>query len=126
MVARAATIAPVLLLETALGLDEHRDFDLGGLDNVTSVGAWMEPRTNLALQLSIIARSRFFLGTCGGLAWVAPFLGTPTVAVYDGDHLLLPHLMLARQAGRAAGAAEFAPLDLRATGRLGLLGEPFR
>lgn len=122
LVARAAAQAPVVLLETALGLDEHRDFDLQGIPNVTSAGALMHARTNLAVQLALIARSRYFLGTCGGLAWVAPFLSVPTVAVYDDDQLLLPHLFLARQAGRAAGAADFTPLDLRAVARVGLFG----
>lgn len=122
LVAQAASMAPVVLLETELGLDEHHDLDLRGLANVTSVAALMTPRTNLALQLSLIARSRLFLGTCGGLAWVAPFLGVPTVAVYDSDHLLGPHLFLARQAGRAAGAANFMPLDLRAIASVGMLG----
>jgi hypothetical protein len=122
LVEQAARQAPVLLLETELGLDEHRDFDLRGIANVTSAGARMQARTNLALQLSLIARSRYFLGTCGGLAWVAPFLSVPTVAVYDDDQLLLPHLLLARQAGRAAGAADFMPLDLRAVARTGVFG----
>jgi hypothetical protein len=121
LIEQAARVAPVVLLETELGLDEHRDFDLRGIPNVTSAGTLMQPRTNLGVQLSLIARSRFFLGTCGGLAWVAPFLGIPTVAVYDTDAMLLPHLLLARQAGHAAGAAEFAPLDLRAIDRVGLL-----
>jgi hypothetical protein len=120
LVEQAARVAPVVLLETELGLDEHRDFDLSGLANVTSAGGLMQPRTNLGVQLSLIARSRFFLGTCGGLAWVAPFLGVPTVAVYDTDAMLAPHLLLARRAGHDAGAAEFAPLDLRAIGRLRL------
>jgi hypothetical protein len=48
------------------------------------------------------------------LAWLAPFLGTPTVAVYGDDRMLAPHLFIARQAGRQAGAAEFSTLDLRA------------
>jgi hypothetical protein len=121
LVEQAARLAPVVLLETELGLDEHRDFDLRGLANVTSAGALMEPRTNLGVQLSLIARSRFFLGTCGGLAWLAPFLGVPTVAVYDTDAMLAPHLLLARRAGHDAGAAEFAPLDLRAVDRVRLL-----
>jgi hypothetical protein len=121
LIEQAARVAPVVLLETEFGLDEHRDFDLSGIPNVTSAGTLMQPRTNLSVQLSLIARSRFFLGTCGGLAWVAPFLGIPTVAVYDSDAMLLPHLLLARQAGHAAGAAEFAPLDLRAVDRVGLL-----
>ena len=121
LVEQAARVAPVVLLETELGIDEHRDFDLRGLANVTSAGALMQPRSNLGVQLSLIARSRFFLGTCGGLAWVAPFLGVPTVAVYDTDAMLAPHLLLARRAGHDAGAAEFAPFDLRAADRLRLL-----
>jgi hypothetical protein len=120
LVEQAARLAPVVLLETELGIDEHRDFDLHGLPNVTSAAALMQPRTNLGVQLSLIARSRFFLGTCGGLAWVAPFLGIPTVAVYDTDSMLAPHLLLARRAGHDAGAAEFAPLDLRALDRVRL------
>jgi hypothetical protein len=122
LVEQAARVAPVVLLETEAGLDEHRDFDLRGLANVTSAGALMQPRTNLGVQLSLIARARFFLGTCGGLAWVAPFLGVPTVAVYDSDAMLAPHLLLARSARQLAGAAEFAPLDLRAVDRVRLLG----
>jgi hypothetical protein len=122
LVEQAARVAPVVLLETELNLDEHRDFDLRGLANVTSAGALMQPRTNLGVQLALIARSRFFLGTCGGLAWVAPFLGIPTVAVYDTDAMLAPHLLLARRAGHDAGAAEFAPFDLRAVDRIRLLG----
>ena len=124
LVAQTARIAPVVLLETDLGLDEHRDFDLRGLSNVTSAGSLMQPRTNLGIQLSLIAGSRFFVGTCGGLAWLAPFLGIPTVAVYDTDAMLAPHLLLARRAGHDAGAAEFAPLDLRAAGRVRLLTGP--
>ena len=46
----------------------------------------MDARSNLGVQIALIARSRFFLSTCGGLAWLAPFLNVPTVAVYDTDH----------------------------------------
>ena len=55
---------------------------------------------------------------------MAPFLGVPTVAVYDTDAMLAPHLLLARRVGHEAGAAEFAPLDLRAAARLQLLAGP--
>lgn len=124
VVARAAAIAPVVLLDFDAGIDEHQDFTLDDLPGVTSVRSSMTARTNLGVQLQLIARARFFLGTCGGLAWTAPFLGVPTVALYDSDHLLLPHLFLARQAGRAAGAADFTVLDLRAVERAGLLAGP--
>ena len=122
LVARAAAIAPVVLLDVDLGIDEHRDLELDDLPGVTSARSLMDARTNLGVQLSLVARSRFFLSACGGLAWLAPFLGVPTVAVYDNDQLLAPHLFVARQAGARTGAAEFTPLDLRGVSRLGLEG----
>ena len=121
VVARTAAASPVVLLETELGIDEHRDFDLHGLANVTSAAALMTPRTNLGVQLALITRSRGFVGTCGGLAWAAPFLGVPTVAVCDSDDAIALHLLVARQAGRAAGAAGFSLLDLRAATRAGVI-----
>jgi hypothetical protein len=81
----------------------------------------MTPRTNLAVQLALITHSCGFLGTCGGLAWAAPFLGVPTVAVCDSDDAIALHLLVARQAGRAAGAAGFSLLDLRAAARAGVI-----
>jgi len=120
LVAKAAAIAPVLLLDADLGVDEHRDLELDDLAGVTSARSLMNARTNLGVQIALIARSKFFLSTCGGLAWLAPFLGVPTVAVYDSDQLLAPHLLVARQAGARVGAAEFTPLDLRGVARLGM------
>jgi hypothetical protein len=85
----------------------------------------MTPRTNLATQLAAIARASTFFGTCGGLAWLAPFLGVRTVGVYDDDRLLAPHLLVARQAGKLVGAAEFSTLDLRALAHSAVLdGDP--
>jgi len=122
VIAQAATIAPVVLLEADLGIDEHRDFDLDGIPNVISARSLMSPRTNLDVQLALIARARFFLSACGGLAWQAPFMGVPTVAIYDSDHLLAPHLFVTRHAGALTGAAAFTPIDLRGVSRIGLAG----
>jgi hypothetical protein len=119
--AQASLVSPLVLLETDLGIDEHRDFDLGGLSGVTSAAPLMTPRTNLGVQLGLISRSQAFLGTCGGLAWVAPFLGVPTVAVCDDDEALALHLFVARHAGRSVGAAEFSLLDLRAVARAAMI-----
>jgi hypothetical protein len=122
LVAQASSIAPVVCLDTNFGIDEHRDFDLRGLPDVISGAELMTARTNLGVQMSLIARSRFFLGTCGGLAWLAPFLRVPTVAVYDNDRVLASHLLVARQAGALAGASEFSALDVRALYRVNVLG----
>ncbi|HLG55000.1 MAG TPA: hypothetical protein VI485_06690 [Vicinamibacterales bacterium] len=124
LVTQAASMAPVVLLDADLGIDEHRDFDLAAIPGVTSARALMTARTNLDVQMALIGRSRFFLSACGGLAWLAPFMGVPTVAIYDSDRLLAPHLFVARQAGALAGAAEFAPLDLRGLAQLGVMGRP--
>jgi hypothetical protein len=118
LVTQAASMAPVILLDTDIGIDEHRDFDLRGIPGVMSASNLMTARTNLDVQLALISRSRFLVSACGGLAWLAPFLGVPTVALYDSDHLLAPHLFVARQAGARAGAAEFTALDLRGLARL--------
>jgi hypothetical protein len=120
LVTRAAARMPVVVFETPFGLDEHHDFDLRGIPGVISTASWMTPRTNLGLQLALLARAQMFLGTCGGLAWLAPFLDVPAVALYDSDRLLAPHLLVVRQAGKRADAAEFTTLDLRAVARLGL------
>ena len=110
----------LVVLDTGVSVDDHSDFRLDGLPNVISAGSWMTPRTNLGVQTALIAHARHFLGTCGGLAWLAPFMGVPTEAVYADDSLLLPHMLVARQAGRKVGAAEFCPVDLRAWNRLGM------
>ena len=122
LVAGVAAATPVVLLDVDFGIDEHRDLQLDDLPGVTSARSLMDARTNLAVQLSLIARSQYFLSACGGLAWLAPFLGVPTVAVYDTDHLLAPHLLVARQAAARTGAAEFTALDLRGLTRVGLNG----
>jgi hypothetical protein len=120
LVSRLATSMPVISLDSDYGADEHRDFQVADIPNVTSARRWMTPANNLGLQSRLIARSSHFVGTCGGLAWLAPFLSVPTTAVFADDQLLGMHLMIARQAGRAVGAAEFSTLDLRAAGRVGM------
>jgi hypothetical protein len=72
----------------------------------------MTPATNLGVQTALVAHARRFVGTCGGLAWLAPFLSVPTCGVYADDRLLGTHLHVARQAMTRAGAARFMTLDL--------------
>ena len=118
MVRGVAARTPVVVLDTGLAVDDHRDYGFDDLPGVQSARRWITPRTNLGLQSAIVAHAQYFLGTCGGLAWLAPFMGVPAVAVYADDALLRPHLTIARQAGAQVGAAEFASLDLRALRRL--------
>jgi ADP-heptose:LPS heptosyltransferase len=118
-VTRLADRAPVVLLEARDRFDEHDAYAFEGIPNVISAREWMQARTNLGVQTALIAHARCYVGTCGGLAWLAPFLGVPTVAVYADDSMLAPHLLVARQAGRRVSAADFTTLDLRALDRVG-------
>lgn len=121
LVRQATAIAPVVSLDTGVAVDEHQDYLFGGIPGVTSARDWMDPRTNLGVQSALAAHATLFLGTCGGLAWLAPFFGVPTIAVYADDRQLAPHLLVARQAGRRVGAADFTLMDLRACAHLGAL-----
>jgi hypothetical protein len=117
LVAAAARTTPVVVLDTGLAIDDHADYLFAGIPNVVSAREWMTPRTNLGVQMAVLAHADYFLGTCGGLAWVAPLMGVSTVAVYEDDRFLAPHLLVARQLGRRLQTAEFATLDLRAHAR---------
>ena len=104
---------PIVVLDTGLAADEHHDYARLDLPDVVTLGSSLTPQNNLGLQTEVIRRAELFVGTCGSLAWLAPMLGTETIAVYADDHLLSPHLYAARQVYPAIGAAAFMPVDLR-------------
>jgi hypothetical protein len=113
-VERLAARMPVVMLDTAWTLDDHEDYGFDGIRGVTTMRAALDPRSNLGLQTRVIAGARLFAGTCGGLAWLAPLLGVDTVAVYEDDRFLTPHLYAARYAYRYSRAARFSTLNIRA------------
>ena len=119
LVEQAASTHPIVMLNTGLALDEHEDFLFRDVPGVTTVSHALTAANNLAVQTEVIRRADRFVGTCGSLAWLAPMLGTETLAVYDDDFLLTPHLYAARQAYRSIGAARFTPLDIHALVGLG-------
>jgi hypothetical protein len=114
LVERLARHLPVVALDTGLALDEHQDYLFKDIPGVVSLNQAMTPQDNLAVQTEVIRRASLFAGTCGGLAWLAPMLGTATLAVYADDHFLSPHLYAARQVYPSCGAAPFTAVDLRA------------
>jgi hypothetical protein len=117
-----ASRGPVVTLDTGVSLDEHDDYRFRGIPNVVSVAGWLTPANNLAVQTEVIRRAERFVGTCGSIAWLAPMIGTPTVALYSDDDFLGPHLYAARAAYRSMGAAPFTQMDLNALAHIDLLG----
>lgn len=114
LVRNLAKSKPVVLLDTALPLDEHQDFMLHDIEGVTCLPSTLTPENNLEFQTQVIAGASQFIGTCGSLAWLAPIMGVPTVGVYADDKLLTTHLRVARQMYRSIGGTSFSTLDLRA------------
>jgi ADP-heptose:LPS heptosyltransferase len=91
--------------------------DVPGL---VTLDGWMTPQNNLAVQTEVIRRATRFVGTCGSLAWLAPMLGTDTLAIYADDHFLTPHLYAAKHAYASMDAARFTPMDLAVLSNLDL------
>jgi hypothetical protein len=114
LVQQVAARMPVVMLDTAWSVDEHRDYAFEGIRGVTTLRPSLDPKTNLGLQTQVIAGARQFIGTCGGLAWLAPLLGVDTLAVYEDDRYLTAHLYAAKYAYRRTGAARFSTLNLKA------------
>jgi hypothetical protein len=74
---------PVVLLSTALRLDEHSDFQTSGASGVYVVDAHAVPQRNLEVQTRLIAGSRGFVGTYGGFSYLAPFYGVRSVSFFS-------------------------------------------
>ncbi len=114
LVQRLAARTPVVMLDTAWTVDEHHDYAFDGMQNVTTVRPSLDPKSNLGIQTRIIAGARQFVGTCGGLAWLAPLMGVDTLAVYEDARYLAAHLYAAKYAYRRTGGWRFSTLNLRA------------
>jgi len=96
---------PVVLLNTGLSLDDHEDLDVSAGKGVYRVDHLMTPQHNLELQTRVIANARAFVGTYGGLAYVAPFYGVPSVGFYSQESdLMSAHLDVGWRLGRAMHA----------------------
>ena len=112
LVERLARRFPIVALTTNLSVDEHADYVFRDIPGLMTLDGWLTPQNNLAVQTEVIRRATRFVGTCGSLAWLAPMLGTDTLALYADDHFLTPHLYAARHAYNSMQAARFTPMDL--------------
>jgi hypothetical protein len=96
---------PVVLLNTGLRLDDHEDMSVLG-KNVYRVDELMRPEQNLEIQTEIISNSRAFVGTYGGLAYVGPLYGVPSISFYSTEDELIPaHIDVSWRLGRKMGVA---------------------
>lgn len=104
---------PVVLLNPGLSLDDHEDFDPGTGMGVHKIDHLMTPTTNLQVQSAVIAHARAFVGTYGGLSYLGPFYGVPSIGLFSYEsELVATHLDISRRLSRRL-AAPLVTLDIR-------------
>lgn len=114
VVARLSESSHVVLLNTGINVDDHRDYVPGRSDRIHCVDDLMTPDGNLAVQSAVIAGARAFVGTYGGFSYLAPLYGVRSLAFYsDHDAFFAHHLDFAQRVFRRLGAASLVPLDVR-------------
>jgi hypothetical protein len=110
---------PVVLLNTGLKFDDHEDLHVPGM-GIHHVDRLMTAERNLEMQTEIVSNARAFVGTYGGLAYLATFYGVPSYAFYSTQAELLPAHMdvwwrLTRLMGVPASAIDTRSTDILRT-----------
>lgn len=89
MVRAVAASTDVVLLHSGTRYDDHGEFPVESHPRVHRVP--MTPATNLETQTAVIAGARAYIGTYGGFAYLAPFLGVRTKTFYARPNFRKDH-----------------------------------
>lgn len=100
---------PVVLLNMPFAVDDHVDAT-SEVRGVHSIGRFLTPQNNLAIQTAVIARARAFIGTYGGFSYLAPLCGVPSITFYSEATFFEQHLEFARRTFANLGAGPFIVL----------------
>jgi len=108
----------VVLLDTSLEIDDHRDMLIPKNDRVISIREHITPRNNLAVQTLALSGANLFVGTYGGFSYLAPFYGVPSISFYSDVSGFIPsHLDVARRIFTALNAS-YVVLSTEDVGKL--------
>jgi len=115
LVARLTETTDVVLLNPGVHLDDHWDLTPAATRRLHTCESLMSPRNNLDVQTKIISRARAFIGNYGGLSYLAPFYGVPSLAFYSNpDGFSVQHLELAHRVFSQIKRGSFVALDVQA------------
>ena len=115
LLARLTETTDVVLLNPGVHLDDHWDLTPDVTRRVHTIEHLMEPRNNLNIQTKVISRARAFIGNYGGLSYVAPLYGVPSLAFYSNpDGFSIHHLELAHRVFAKIKRGSFVVLDVQA------------
>jgi len=111
----------VVLLNPDLHIDDHWEMPLGSNPRIHSIDRLMTPRNNLEIQTKVISRARAFVGTYGGLSYLAPMYGVTSLAFFSHREKFSPqHLELARRVFGGFRRGSYVVLDTSDIDVLGL------
>jgi hypothetical protein len=115
----------IVLLNPDLHIDDHWDMRPGRNPRIHTVDHLMTPRNNLDIQTKVISRARAFVGTYGGLSYLAPLYGVTSLAFYSQrDRFNVQHLEVARRVFNRFKRGSYVVLDTSDLNVLGMaLGE---
>ena len=111
---RLATDIDVVLLDTGLRIDDHRDAGPAAGGRVRSLCEGMSPAENLATQTRAIAGAAAYVATYGGMSYLGPFLGVPTTALFSERNYNGVHLAAMQRAAAGLRSPGFIVRDLSA------------
>ena len=104
----------VVLLNPALRIDDHWDFEPEAADRIHRIDDLMTPVNNLGVQTAAVSKAEAFIGTYGGLSYLAPLLGVRSFAIYGAGASVKPihrDLAYAVYANAPYGRFGVAPAD---------------
>jgi hypothetical protein len=103
----------VVLLNSSAQLDDLQDVPIAARRRIHDIAHLMPPRTNLEVQSKVIARSRAFVGTHGGLSYLGPLYGVKSLSFYSvSTPAMVRHLELARRAFTAMPPGSYVALNV--------------
>jgi hypothetical protein len=98
VMARLVAAGPVVLLNTSFEVDDHFDLEPDARHEVIRLLDGVPPSRNLLVQSVAMSRARAFVGTYGGLAYLAPLYGVPSFGYASTTGPINPtHLTLERR-----------------------------
>ncbi|MBI2828987.1 MAG: hypothetical protein HYX77_06935 [Acidobacteria bacterium] len=104
----------VVLLHTGHRFDDHTDYPIDIRGRLHTVDHLITPENNLHIQSKIIAGATAFVGTYGGFSYLAPLLGTDTLAFFSHPTgFRWDHLELAKRVFSSLRGGAFVALDVR-------------
>ena len=111
----------VVLLNPDLHIDDHCDLRPGRNPRIHTVDDLMKPENNLDIQTKVISRARAFVGTYGGLSYLAPLYGVDSLSFFSERQKLVPfHLEHAQRVYGGRPDGRFLAVDTADAGAVSM------